>query len=99
METLTTIIHQDFMKRKWFFSKTNNSNESNRVCYKANQISNPNPNPYDEIIIEYLPRTNQYDIVVPIGSVPYKKTFTDVTITIIADYIRMHLDYYFYNKM
>jgi len=84
------------MNRQWIFTKTNNSNENKRVCYKANQ--NINDNPYDEIIIEYLPRTNQYDIVVPVGSVPYKKTFTDATITSIADYIRMHLDYNYYKK-
>ena len=99
METLTNSIHQDFVKYEWSFSKATKSKESkdvNRVCYKVNnQITNP----YDEISIEYLPRTNQYEIIVPIGSVPYKKTFTDATITCIAEYIRMHLDYYYSKKM
>ena len=40
----------------------------------------------------------EYDIIVPIGSVPYKKTFTDETITRVADYIKMHLDYYYGKK-
>jgi hypothetical protein len=96
METLTNSIHQDFMKYEWIYSTSKKPKDSNRVCYKVNnQITNP----YDEISIEYLPHTNQYEIIVPIGSVPYKKTFTDATITCIAEYIRMHLDYYYSKKM
>ena len=95
METLTNSIHQDFVKYEWSFSKAKESKDSNRVCYKTNnQITNP----YDEISIEYLPRTNQYEIIVPIGGVPYKKTFTDVTIVSVTDYIRMHLEYYYTKK-
>lgn len=94
METLTNSIHPDFMKYKWISSTSKELKDSNRVCYKVNQITNP----YDEISIEYLPRTNQYEIIVPIGSVPYKKTFTDATIARIAEYIRMHLDYYYTKK-
>ncbi len=97
MDTLTDSIHPDFMKYQWRFSSSTKSNEpkdSTRVCYKVNQQTNP----YDEISIEYLPRTNQYEIIVPIGSVPYKKTFTDATIASVADYIRMHLEYYYTKK-
>jgi len=101
METLTNIVDRYFMERQWNCSKVNEQNEqnkqnkSNRVCYNnTNQITNP----YDDFIIEYLTLTNQYDIIVPIGSVPYKKRFTDETITRVADYIKMHLDYYYDKK-
>ncbi len=94
MDTLTNSIHPDFMKYKWIYSNSKKPKDGNRVCYKVNQITNP----YDEISIEYLPRTNQYEIIVPIGSVPYKKTFTDATIASVADYIRMHLNYYYTKK-
>jgi len=89
MDTLTNIVDKYFMEYKWI-SSTINEQKSNKVCYNTDQLNNP----YDEFIIEYFPRTNQYEIIVPVGSVPYKKTFTDATITSVADYIRMHLDYY-----
>ena len=96
METLTNIVDNYFMERRWSYSKVNEQNKSNRVCYNnKNKITNP----YDDFIIEYLPLTNQYDIIVPIGNVPYKKTFTDATITSVAEYIKMHLDYYYCKKL
>ena len=95
METLTNIVDKYVMERQWNCSKVNEQNKSNRVCYNnTNKLTNP----YDDFIIEYVPLTNQYDIIVPIGSVPYKKTFTDETITRVADYIKMHLDYYYGKK-
>ena len=96
MDTLTNIVDKYFVEQQWIRSKVNEQNKSNRVYYNS---PNKAMNPYDEFIIEYLPVTNQYNIIVPIGSVPYKKTFTDETIMKVADYIKMHFDYYYKNQM
>jgi len=89
METLTNIINQEFVKHKCF-TKNNN----NKVCYK---INNSTSSPYDEFIIEYLPKTDEYKVTVPVNNVSYKKTFTETsesTINKIVDYFKMHLEYY-----
>ena len=97
METLTNIINKEFMKHKCF-TNNNNNNNNNKLCYKVNNQTMP----YDEFIIEYVANTDEYNVTVPVNSVSYKKTFTDTsetTINKMADYLKMHLDYYCMKNM
>lgn len=94
METLTNIINQELKKYTRFTAKYFNNN--NNVCYKVNNTTNPSTYD-DEFIIEYLPKTDEYNVIVPINSVSYRKTFTETsetTINKIVDYLKMHMDYY-----
>ena len=84
METLVNTISPIFKKYK-FHSTISNSH--NKICYK-----NERTNPYDEFIVEILPKTNEIITIVPIGDIPYKKTFVNMNTAI--EYIKMHLDYY-----
>lgn len=93
METLTNIINQEFMKHNCFTTTTKNN-----ACYKVNNQTVP----CDEFIIEYLPKTDEYNVTVPVNSVSYKKTFTETsetTINKMVDYLKMHLDYYCMKNM
>ena len=90
METLVNTISPIFKKYNFHstISISNSiSNNHNKICYK-----NEGTNPYDEFIVEILPKTNEIITIVPVGDIPYKKTFVNMNTAI--EYIKMHLDYY-----
>ena len=81
METLLNTLSPIFEQ----YDFHSNSNSNNKICYKS-------ASPYDEFIVEMFPKTNEIVTIVPVGSVPYKKTFIDMNTAI--DYMKMHLGYY-----
>ena len=81
METLLNTLSPIF-KQYDFHSHSHSS----KICYK-----NASASPYDEFIVEMFPKTNEIVTIVPVGSVPYKKTFIDMNTAI--DYMKMHLGY------
>ena len=90
METLLNTLSPIF--EQYDFHSHSNSNSNNKICYK-----NASASPYDEFIVEMFPKTNEIVTIVPVsniplGSVPYKKTFIDMNTAI--DYMKMHLGYY-----
>jgi len=93
METLLNTLSPIFEQYKWQIkSNVDNNNNNNKICYKS-----ANANPFDEFIVEMFPKTKEIVTIVPIrniplGSVPYKKTFVNVNEVI--DYMKMHLNHY-----
>jgi hypothetical protein len=88
METLLNTLSPIF--EQYDFHSHSHSNSNNKICYKS-------ASPYDEFIVEMFPKTNEIVTIVPVsniplGSVPYKKTFIDMNTAI--DYMKMHLNHY-----
>jgi len=80
MNTLHNGI-QNFLKSKDYYF---HMNEDNELLYKLENDS--------EIKINFLPKTNEYNIVVPIGSINYRKKFYDTSINTMIEYIKMHMN-------
>jgi len=90
METLLNTLSPIFEQYKWQIKSNVDNNNNNKICYKS-------ASPYDEFIVEMIPKTNEIVTIVPVsniplGSVPYKKTFIDMNTAI--DYMKMHLNHY-----
>ena len=86
METLLNTLSPIF---KQYDFHSNSHSHSSKICYKNASAS---ASPYDEFIVEMFPKTNEIVTIVPVGSVPYKKTFIDMNTAV--DYMKMHLGYY-----
>ena len=83
METLFNVINPFFDQNHWQLYKQDNS-----LCY----INPIRDRIADEFIITLIPKTNEFEITVPLNEVLYKNKLTNVKTAI--DYIKMHLNYY-----
>ena len=81
METLINCIHPFFDQNKWQLLKKG----ENTAFYKYKTK-------YDEFIINFLPKTNEIEITIPLNEVSYKNKFYNVDTAI--NYLKMHLNYY-----
>jgi hypothetical protein len=87
MDSLFNVINPSFVNYEWKLS----TKTSDLLCYQKE-------NPYDVISIS-IPNTNTIDVTVPIGkntydNLLYKKTFNNINLNTVFDYVKMHLDYY-----